>query len=88
MLKRSNPNRRSLLVRSNLRLARSKWGRHLGVALERALAVSSQELRVSVESGDLLLIEGKWYVTHSGLLRPGPAQEMFWHSGRHGARIL
>ena len=58
-----------LLVRRNLRLARSKWGKHLGVALERALAAWSQEFRVSIESGDLLLIEGRWYVTHSGLLR-------------------
>lgn len=57
------------LVRRNLRLARSRWGKHLGVALEQALAAWSEELRISIESGDLLLIEGKWYVTHSGLLR-------------------
>jgi hypothetical protein len=69
MLKPLNSNRRSLLVRRNLRLARSKWGKHLGVGLEHALAVWSKELRVSVESGDVQLIEGKWYVTHSGLLR-------------------
>jgi hypothetical protein len=56
------------LVRRNLRLARARWGR-LGVALEQALAVWSEEFRISIESGDLLLIEGKWYVTHSGLLR-------------------
>ena len=58
-----------LLVRRNLRLARARWGKHLGVALEQALAVWSQEFSISVESGDLLLIEGKWYITHSGLLR-------------------
>ena len=58
-----------ILVRRNLRLARSRWGRHLGVALEQALAAWSEELRISIESGDLLLIDGKWYVTHSGLLR-------------------
>jgi hypothetical protein len=57
------------LARRNLRLARSRWGRHLGVALEQALAAWSEELRVSIASGDLLLIEGKWYVTHAGLLR-------------------
>ena len=59
----------ALLIRRNLRLARSRWGKHLGVALERNLAIWSDELRVSIESGDLLLVEGKWYVTHSGLLR-------------------
>jgi hypothetical protein len=62
-------NRNLLLVRRNLWLARSRWGRHLGIALEQALAAWSEELRVSIESGDLLLIDGKWYVTHSGLLR-------------------
>jgi hypothetical protein len=57
------------LVRRNLRLARSRWGRHLGVTLGQALAAWSEEFRVSIESGDLLLIDGKWYVTHGGLLR-------------------
>ncbi|MFZ0803342.1 MAG: hypothetical protein WAN70_14360 [Terriglobales bacterium] len=57
------------LVRRNLRLARSRWGKRLGADLEQALAAWSQEFRISIESGDLLLIEGKWYVTHSGLLR-------------------
>ncbi len=58
-----------LWVRQNLRLARSRWGKHLGAALEQALATWSREFRISIASGDLLLIEGKWYVTHSGLLR-------------------
>jgi hypothetical protein len=61
--------RASRLVRRNLRLARSKWGRHVGVALEQALVAWTTELRISIESGDLLLIEGKWHITHSGLLR-------------------
>ena len=69
MRRRLHPNRNTRLVRRNLRLARSRWGKHLGVALEQALAAWSEELRISIESGDLLLIEGKWYVTHSGLLR-------------------
>jgi hypothetical protein len=69
VLRRSHSSRNIRLVRRNLRLARSRWGKHLGVALEQALAVWSEELRISIESGDLLLIEGKWYVTHSGLLR-------------------
>jgi hypothetical protein len=69
MLRNFKSNKASRLVQRNLRLARSKWGKHLGVALEQALAAWSEELRISIESGDLLLIEGKWYVTHSGLLR-------------------
>ncbi len=59
----------AILVRQNLRLARFRWGERLGVALEQALAIWSEELRVSIANGDLLMIEGKWYVTHSGLLR-------------------
>jgi hypothetical protein len=27
------------------------------------------EHRLSVQSGDLLLLDGRWYVTHTGLLR-------------------
>jgi len=57
------------LARRNLRMAHAKWGNDLGPALEGALRTYSDELRVSVESGDLLLIERRWYVTHSGLLR-------------------
>jgi hypothetical protein len=48
----------AVLRRRNLRFARSRWGRNLGLALERSLAVWSGELRVSIERGDLLLIEG------------------------------
>jgi hypothetical protein len=44
--------RNVLLVRRNLRHARSRWGRNLGVALERALAVWSEELRISIERGE------------------------------------
>jgi hypothetical protein len=39
------------------------------MTLQHALEVWSKELKISIESGDVLLIEGKWYVTHSGLLR-------------------
>ena len=60
MLRSLKLNRTSLLVRRNLRLARSKWGRHLGMALQHALEAWSKELKISIESGDVLLIEGKW----------------------------
>lgn len=51
-----------------LRLAKSVWG-----ALEKRLASSLLELlrrqRLSVAAGDLTLLDHRWYVTHSGLLR-------------------
>ena len=59
----------AVLIRRNLRLARIKWRPNLNPAVERALRDFSANLKMSIESGDLLLIEGKWYVTHSGLLR-------------------
>jgi hypothetical protein len=57
------------LVRENLRVARGRWGANLSREGEVALRTYSWQLRMSVERGDLILIEGKWYVTHSGLLR-------------------
>ena len=57
------------LVRRNLGLARARWGLNLGPVVEHVLRDYSEQLRLSVERGDLVLIEGKWYVTHSGLLR-------------------
>jgi len=56
------------LIRRNLRQARTKWGPELNAATEHALRDYSDSLGISIERGDLLLIEGKWYVTHSGLL--------------------
>ncbi len=63
------PSKRQAFIRRNLRLARARWGPNLSSAVEYALRDYSEQLRLSVERGDLLLIDGKWYVTHSGLLR-------------------
>jgi hypothetical protein len=60
--------KRNSLIRRNLRLARGKWEGALSSEAERALRAYSEQLGLSVERGDLLLIEGRWYVTHSGLL--------------------
>jgi hypothetical protein len=65
----SSSKRNTTLVRQNLRLAQGKWGNALGLVAKRALRAYSEQLRVSLETGNLLLIDGKWYVTHSGLLR-------------------
>jgi hypothetical protein len=54
--------------RRNLLCARAQWG-----VLPGRVVSSLRELttahRLSVRSGDLLLLEGRWYVTHTGLLR-------------------
>src|ERR1700689_5340144 len=54
--------------RSNARLARQLWGEPSRVAL-RGLRELTIRYSLSVAAGDLQLLEGRWYVTHAGLLR-------------------
>ena len=61
-------NRKNAVCLSNVRLARSKWGELNRADIEQ-LKKLSDELRLSVASGDLLLLDAKWYVTHTGLIR-------------------
>jgi len=55
-------------IRQDLRLAKSKWC-DLNKPLLDSLVGALRRHRLSLAGGDLLLIDGKWYVTHSGLLR-------------------
>ena len=50
---------RGNLIRQNLRVARAKWGVNLSADGRRALRFYSEHFRISVERGDLLLIDGK-----------------------------
>jgi len=54
--------------RRDVKLARSLWGElpHLSVL---TLLETLRRHRLSVAAGDLLLLDGRWYVTHSGLLK-------------------
>ena len=54
--------------RSNARLARQLWGEPSRIAL-RGLRELTARYSLSVAAGDLQLLEGRWYVTHSGLLQ-------------------
>jgi hypothetical protein len=54
--------------RSNRSLAQRLWG-ELSSAILKQLNELTRDHRVSVAAGDLMLIEGRWYVTHAGLLR-------------------
>jgi hypothetical protein len=58
----------STLFRLNARHARNMWG-HLTKSALQSLKKFTAEHRLSVVSGDLQLLDGRWYVTHSGLLR-------------------
>src|SRR5208282_202429 len=53
---------------SELRLARRLWG-NLSQTGVSALKDLVRNLSLSVTSGDLLYLDGRWYVTHAGLLR-------------------
>lgn len=56
------------LTRANLRHARSLWGK-LSRLARFTLQELTQRFGLSVQSGDVRLLDGIWYVTHSGLLR-------------------
>src|SRR5260370_4848 len=55
------------LFRVNKPLARSIWGKLSPIATQ-ALDEMTSRFCFSVASGDLLLLDGRWYVTHSALL--------------------
>jgi hypothetical protein len=59
----------NVMHRYNLRDAKMKWSDQLEMANVRALRVLSARYEFSVAVGDLLLLDGNWYVTHAGLLR-------------------
>jgi hypothetical protein len=55
------------LIRQNRRYARSRWEGVLGQIALRALRNLTKQFQFSVANGDLLFLDGGWYVTHSGL---------------------
>jgi hypothetical protein len=54
--------------RSDLRLARAKWGK-LPLAAVKGLKEMEDRYLFSLAAGDLLYLDNRWYVTHSALLR-------------------
>jgi hypothetical protein len=61
MVKRCNS------FRSDLKISRSIWGELPPLAI-KVLRQLNRTFNMSVAEGDLLLLEGRWYITHSGLL--------------------
>ncbi len=59
---------RAHLVRSNVDLAQATWG-EVPAATLSGLAELTERYRLSVALGDLQYLDGRWYVTHAGLLR-------------------
>jgi hypothetical protein len=57
------------LARRNLKLARTAWSSDLDTHHLQTLKSLTEHYGFAVALGDLLLLEGSWYVTHAGLLR-------------------
>ena len=53
---------------SNCKLARATWG-GLPQSAIRALKALTGEYGLLISTGDLQFLDGRWYVTHAGLLR-------------------
>jgi hypothetical protein len=60
--------RMSRAFRLNKRFAKQIWGR-LSPALFASLQGLTSTYGLSVSRGDVMYLDGRWYVTHSGLLR-------------------
>jgi hypothetical protein len=58
---------KSELLRMNVKCARRNWGGLSRNSLHN-LAQLTDTYRVSVSAGHLQLLDGRWYITHSGLL--------------------
>jgi hypothetical protein len=67
-MRRSIVEKKSNRLRSNVKLARGLWGALQPLALTRLRELTGK-FDFSVVAGDLLFFDGRWYVTHAGLLR-------------------
>lgn len=57
------------LLRKNMRIARSRWGRILDQPSHELLKTLTEQFRFSIANGDVIWIEHGLYVTHTGLIR-------------------
>ncbi len=60
--------RASRAFQINKRLAEHSWGR-LSSRLVTSLRSLTSDYSLSVGRGDIICLDGRWYITHSGLLR-------------------
>ena len=66
---RTKPQEIELLVRQNTRLAKSLWPGELGPSNLFALKKLTRESGLALAAGEILWLNGGWYVTSGGLLR-------------------
>src|ERR1700730_17582040 len=58
--------KKSVTYESNIRMAKQLW-HQISPPSSRALRQLTREHQLCVAAGGLLLLEGRWYVTHSGV---------------------
>jgi len=63
------PDNKKLLSRRNCSIARKRWNLERKHVLLATLKLLSEDLKLSLLAGDLILLQNDWYVTHTGLLR-------------------
>src|SRR6516164_1339142 len=57
------------LLQANLRCAKQVFGASLAPRLSKQLKSLTRDFSFSVDAGELQIINGGWYVTHTGLVR-------------------
>jgi len=62
-------NAKNNLIQENVRTARQTLGQHLIPRLTAHLKALTRDFGLSVTRGELQIINGNWYVTHTGLVR-------------------
>ncbi len=60
---------RHKLASANRRLAKKLWGDEIAPHHLLTLNGFTQRFGLAIANGEVLLLQGKWYVTHAGLLR-------------------
>src|SRR3984957_20164301 len=73
------------LILQNIRLARQNWAVSANHII--ALRTMTAEMRLPVAAGEVGLLDGKWDITHHGLMR-GEPPPLCRHQGASGRRIL
>ncbi len=58
-----------ILIRKNVACAKASWPTGCSKQLLAALRELTTRFALSIQLGEITLLDGKWYVTHSGLLR-------------------
>src|SRR5246500_1158972 len=65
----NSPAKTEVSAGPNCRLARKLWGTGLNRWQIQTLRELTKSFQFSVLVGDILLLDGKWYATHTGLIR-------------------